>query len=139
MKKVTVTMKIKIFIFVAILFLFFRGTARGQNGFAVDYLFSIGAAGDSLGQLHQPRALTIGADGLIYVADTGNNRVQMFDEKGNFLLYFGGIGSGPQQFDAPTDICTQDGLNIFVVDQNNNRIHQLDRKLNQVEIGRAHV
>lgn len=132
-------MKIKTFVFVTLIFLFSRSAAIGQNGFAVDYLFSIGAAGDSLGQFNHPRALTISADGLIYVADTGNHRVQMFDEKGNFMLYFGGIGGGPQQFDMPSDICTQDGLNIFVADQNNNRIHQLDRKLNQVAIFSANT
>ncbi len=36
----------------------------------------LATAGDALGQVHAPTALTLHAAGNLYVADTGNNRVQ---------------------------------------------------------------
>ena len=105
-----------------------------QNMIILDFLYTIGENGDSLGQFNRPQAIAIDPVGNIYVADTGNHRIQRFDEKGNFLSYLGGIGIGNEQFDVPSDICAQDGLNIYVADHNNHRIHRLDRKLNAVSI-----
>jgi len=105
-----------------------------QTIIPIDFLYTIGKSGDSLGQFSRPQAISIDLSGNIYVADTGNHRIQRFDEKGNFVAYLGGIGIGSEQFDTPTDVCATDGLNVFVVDHNNHRIHRLDRKLNAVSV-----
>lgn len=53
-------------------------------------------AGDPTGQggFLGPRGVAAGADGRLYVADTGNHRVQIFDAEGRFLSEFGGVGMG---------------------------------------------
>jgi len=38
--------------------------------------------------------LAVAPGGDIYIADTGNNRVQRFDKDGKFVAYLGGLGSG---------------------------------------------
>ena len=105
-----------------------------QSIIPLDYLYSIGSSGDSLGQFNNPQAITIGSSGNLYVVDTGNNRIQIFDLEGNFIKYFGGLGQGQEQFDSPLDINFQDGLNVFVTDFNNHRVYRLDRQLNAISI-----
>lgn len=41
--------------------------------------------------------------GNIYVADSGNNRIQKFDSNGAFLVKWGSFGTGDGQFDTPCD------------------------------------
>ena len=48
----------------------------GHRGFSGDGGLAVEAS------LHRPRALAVGADGSIYIADTGNNRVRRVDPKG---------------------------------------------------------
>lgn len=40
----------------------------------------------------------------VYVADSGNNRVQVFSKNGNFVRSFGVLGVGPGEFDEPDAI-----------------------------------
>ncbi len=69
------------------------------------FVRSWGQTGTAPGQFRQPRSLAIDAQGLIYVADTGNRRIQVFDGDGNLkgrLLNVGTpraicITSGPRQ------------------------------------------
>jgi len=105
-----------------------------QSIIPLDYLYSIGTSGDSLGQFNNPQAITVGPSGILYVVDTGNNRIQTLNLDGNFIKYFGGLGQGREQFDSPLDINFQDGLNVFVTDFNNHRIYRLDRQLNAISI-----
>ena len=44
------------------------------------------------GQFNVPLAATTGAEGALYVADSGNFRIQKFDTNRNFLLAFGVSG-----------------------------------------------
>ena len=57
-------------------------------------------------ELSSPKALNTGKDGRIYVADTGNHRVQVFWENGTFFRQFGSYGSGPGRFSSPRGIIT---------------------------------
>ena len=43
----------------------------------------------------------------ILVADSGNHRLQAFDSLGNFLSEFGGLGSGPGQFNNPQGLAVE--------------------------------
>jgi len=68
--------------------------------------------------------------GNIYVADTGNHRVQKFDSAGHFIREIGGFGWEQGQFNRPTGLSAREGLNIYVVDSQNRRIQRFDRDLN---------
>ena len=52
----------------------------------------------------KPTGVTIGPDGLIYVADTHEHRVAVFDQAGTLVDGWGAYGEGPGQFIYPTDV-----------------------------------
>ena len=61
--------------------------------------------------------------GLVYVADTQNNRIVSFNPT-NFAATFtsyGSLGSGSGQFNDPQGIAVSNGL-VYVMDSNNNRV-----------------
>lgn len=61
----------------------------------------------------------------LYVVDSGNNRVQVFDYDGNFKFSFGSYGTGNGQFDNPFGVAT-DGDYVYVTDTGNARIQIFD-------------
>jgi DNA-binding beta-propeller fold protein YncE len=79
-------------------------------------LFDIGTRGDGPGELNLPRDVAIGADGLLYVVDGGNFRIQVFDKDGKFLKTFGGIGRRSGQFARPKEIAADSDGNLYIVD-----------------------
>jgi hypothetical protein len=62
-----------------------------------------------------------GGNGNVWVADTGNNRVQEFDSSGNYLSQF---GSG--QLNNPQGIAIDASGNLWVVDSSNGRVVEFD-------------
>jgi hypothetical protein len=52
------------------------------------FMFEFGAPGGAVGQFANARALALDEDGCIVVADTDNNRLQVFDRYGHFLRVF---------------------------------------------------
>jgi uncharacterized protein (TIGR03663 family) len=78
----------------------------------------------SPGQFWGPRDIAIGPDGLLYVSDTGNKRIQVFDADGNFVRAFGGAGPEPGKFNEPVGLAIQ-GDTLFVADAWNGRVQRL--------------
>ncbi len=83
----------------------------------------LGGAGASF---FGPRDVAVGADGRIYVADTGNKRIQVFDEEGNFLFDFGGGGSAPGQLNEPVGLAFDAEGMLWVADSWNLRVQRFD-------------
>ena len=85
-----------------------------------------GAAED---QLFAPRNVAVADDGAIYVLDSGNQRVQVFED-GVLTNSWGGPGSGPGQFspegDGPWGIAVDDEF-VYVADTWNHRIQKFTR------------
>ncbi len=92
------------------------------------FLNTFGAFGDTGGALDNggafwgPRDLAVDGDGNIYIADTGNKRVQKFDSAGGFLLAFGGSGAGSGQLAEPVGVAVGDDGTVYVADTWNRRI-----------------
>jgi DNA-binding beta-propeller fold protein YncE len=57
-----------------------------------------GVAGAAEDQLFAPRNVVVSADGRLYVLDSGNQRVQIYDAAGQFIDSFGSPGAGNGQF-----------------------------------------
>ncbi len=74
------------------------------------------------GQLSQPRGVGLDAEGNIYVADFGNDRIQKFGPQRQFLKAWGTKGDLPDQFNQPGDVAVgPDGL-VYVADTWNQRV-----------------
>ena len=62
------------------------------------------------------------ASGNVYVADFGNNRVQVFIPEGRFLRKWGSEGRGDGQFGGPIGIAVDGSGNVYVADRDNHRV-----------------
>jgi tripartite motif-containing protein 71 len=94
----------------------------------------IGGKGTNPGSFNTPRSLSFAPDGTLYIADAGNNRIQLFDKRGNFIRSVGGFGFGYDQFDHPYDIWTRSVLNIYVADYENRRVIRYDKNMNFLSV-----
>ena len=86
---------------------------------------SVGRKGSSLLEFRKPAGLAISPEtGLIYVADRGNDRVQVLNHDLTFSRTFGSRGSGDGEFNCPTDIAIDSEGLVYVTDCDNNRIQK---------------
>lgn len=102
---------------------------RKYDGATFGQLFQIGPGlpGSADGQFNAPRGLHADASNRLFVCDTGNNRIQVFDLSGNFLAKFGSAGAGSEQVNAPWDVTvsgTAPTAVISIADRSNHRIVQ---------------
>lgn len=73
---------------------------------------------------NMPNGVGIDRDGYVYVADTGNHRIQKFTKDGQLVTLWGKQGRGEGEFDAPDDIAADlDGF-IYASDKFNQRIQK---------------
>ena len=81
-----------------------------KNG---DYIKTIGQTGSGPGQFNKMHGLVTDAQGNMYVADTGNSRIQVLDGEGNFKSEIKNIG-------LPQAICITGGGTQFLYSSNSN-------------------
>jgi len=85
---------------------------------------------ESMGQsaFYGPRGVAVGPDDLIYVTDTGNKRVQVFEPDGRFVFQWGGGGAMEGYLDEPVGIAIG-GPNdeVYIADTWNRRVQVFDR------------
>ena len=74
------------------------------------------------GQVRAPRGLFVDPSGMIYVADTGNDRIQVFKPDGAYDNMFGESGSGEGQFRMPSSVAVNSKGNVYVADTKNKKI-----------------
>jgi sugar lactone lactonase YvrE len=83
-----------------------------------------GEYGSSNGRFDEPYGLAIDDSDNVYVADTGNDRIQKFDPSGDLLTKWGASGSGDGQFYWPSMIGIDSSGNVYVSDWDNYRIQK---------------
>lgn len=87
-----------------------------------------GPAGSSQpGQFSGPRDIAVGSDSRVYVADSGNDRIQWFTPDGVLGGSWGGTGTAPGRFQDPTDIAAAPDGSIYVADFGNGLIQHFTR------------
>lgn len=83
---------------------------------------------DDPGTLCKPSNVAVGKDGLLYVSDTMNNRIQIFDADGQYISMFGKAGDGPGFFARPKGISIDSDEHIWVADAYQNRVQVFDKE-----------
>ncbi len=91
-------------------------------------LFGEFGLGETVGQsaFYGPRGVAIGPDGLVYVADTGNKRIQAFEPDGQFAFQWGGGGVLEGYLDEPVGITIGPDGEVYVADTWNRRVQVFD-------------
>ena len=80
------------------------------------------------GDFGAPQGVAVDQDGNVYVTDTMNNRVEIFDADGNFLSTFGKAGDGPGYFARPKGIAVDGDGHIWVADEMQDRLQVFNRE-----------
>ena len=89
------------------------------------YVTQWGSHGTGNGQFTSPRGAAIGSNGIVYVLDTGNKRVEEFTSDGTYVTQWGSSGSGNGQFLEPLAIAANTTTgNIYVADGFNCNIQE---------------
>ncbi len=87
-----------------------------------------GPAGSSaVGQFDGPQDVAVGSDSRVYVADTGNHRIQWFTPEGVPGGSWGSEGTGNGQFDVPADLAAAPDGTVYVADFNTGRIQRFTK------------
>ncbi len=81
----------------------------------------------SPGDFALPTHVAVDKDGQVYVTDTLNNRVEIFDADGNFISEFGKSGDGPGHFARPKGIALDSDGHIWVTDEIQSRVQVFDK------------
>jgi predicted membrane-bound mannosyltransferase/DNA-binding beta-propeller fold protein YncE len=103
--------------------------AEGWQDLAARQVF--GSQGTAPGQLERPSGIAIDPQGFVYVADTGNHRVQKFTADGQFVAAWGGTDAS-YSFNEPWGVAVapddddRSGRFIYVADTWNHRVQKLD-------------
>jgi sugar lactone lactonase YvrE len=74
------------------------------------------------GDFAAPQGIALDKDGNVYVTDTLNNRVEIFDAEGNFIKQFGKHCDGPGCFARPKGIAVDGDGHIWVADAMNDTL-----------------
>jgi sugar lactone lactonase YvrE len=80
------------------------------------------------GDFGAPQGVAVDGEGNVYVTDTMNNRVEIFDADGNFISEFGKNGDGPGYFARPKGIAVDGDGHIWVADQVQDRLQVFNRE-----------
>jgi len=89
-----------------------------------EFVTKWGGQGGEDGKFSSPKRLAVDSSGYVYVADTGNERIQKFTSDGIFVTKWGGPGSGDGEFSSPSGVAVDSSGNVYVSDTGNNRIQK---------------
>ena len=73
------------------------------------FLMSWGTTGSGVGEFNVPHTIALDSQGRVFVGDRGNNRIQIFDQEGDFLDVW-------YQFGRPSGIAITGDDRIYVAD-----------------------
>jgi sugar lactone lactonase YvrE len=80
------------------------------------------------GNFSMPGGLAVDKKGNLYVADTMNDRIEVFDAEGTFISAYGKNGDGPDDFARPKGLAIDSDGHIWVTDGAMNRVQVFNRE-----------
>ena len=104
----------------------FAGTDPPQQGNKIDSRSALAT------QFNGPQGIAVGGDGLVFIADTGNNRVLKVSGDGREVSVVAGVGNsgavvdsnnpGKTQLHSPQDVAVNSVGDVFIADTGNHRV-----------------
>ena len=82
----------------------------------------------SPGDFSKPAGVAVDAQGNLYVADTMNNRIEIFDADGQFVSTFGKAGDGPGYFARPKGVAIDNDGHIWIADGMQDRVQVFNKE-----------
>lgn len=99
------------------------------------FIKSWGKTGFGPGEFKSLHALDIDKRGRLFVADRGNNRLQIFDQEGNFIAQW-------TQFGKPSGLCFDEHDNIYVADSESDNVQnpgwEMGIRIGDADLGWVH-
>jgi sugar lactone lactonase YvrE len=80
------------------------------------------------GDFAKPTGLAIDQEGNLYVCDTLNDRIEIFDADGKFISTYGKNGDGPGYFARPKGIAIDSDGHVWVADGMQDRVQVFDQQ-----------
>ncbi len=80
------------------------------------------------GDFAKPTAVAVDAEGNLYVCDTLNNRIEIFDADGKFISTFGKAGDGPGYFARPKGVAIDSDNHIWVADGMQDKVQVFNKE-----------
>jgi len=80
------------------------------------------------GDFSKPTGLAVDEDGNLYVCDTLNNRIEIFDADGSFIQSYGKNGDAPPNFARPKGITIDSDGHIWIADGVQDRVQVFNKE-----------
>jgi RHS repeat-associated protein len=84
-----------------------------------------GTAGSGNGQFKEPRGIAAASSGAVWVADTGNSRVEGFSSANKYLYKYGSAGKETEDLKDPDGVTIDSAGHVWIADSENNRVEEL--------------
>ncbi len=94
--------------------------------------FSFGSEGSGKGQFQIPLGIDISDEGEVFIADTGNHRIQAFDLSGEFQYMFN-VKTGTKYTSDPVDVAVSRLKSYLYVSDNDNHKIRVYKKNGTLE------
>jgi DNA-binding beta-propeller fold protein YncE len=91
-------------------------------------LFTFGRNGKGSGEFNYPTNIFIARDGLLYIVDFLNFRIQTFDRDGNFISKFGENGDAWGNLSKPKGVAVDSEGHIYVTDAQFENVQIFDKE-----------
>ncbi len=86
---------------------------------------AFGSEGTGNGQFKEPTGIAVNpVNGTVVVSDEKNNRVEEFNQAGEYVRQFGAEGTGNGQFKEPRGVAVDAKGNVWITDTGNNRVEE---------------
>ncbi len=98
------------------------------------WALAFGQAGEEAGAFNRAEGIGIDRRDRLFIADSCNHRIQVFDDAGRLMGSYGRPGSGSGELSYPYDVKIDAAGNQFVCEFGNSRIQVFDPEFQSIEI-----
>ncbi len=106
----------------------YTGVGKYVRRFGKEFEKAFDTCGDLAAEwVKTPHGIAVAANGDVFLTDTGDDCVGVFNEEGKYVRKFGSEGSGNGEIEEPDGIAVADGI-AYVADTGNNRVEEFSEE-----------